>query len=98
MTKEQAEIVLLKRALDQACHSVEFLDRCLVNGIDKGGVYNYIYPEQIPKLMGEWRKLAPESKLCFHSNFDEGCGSCQDRNREMLEYRQARKVMSVIRP
>lgn len=93
MTKEQAEIILLKRALDQACNSVEFLEGCVIDGIDKGGVYNYVYPEQIKALLAEWRELSPERKDCPHSNFDKSCESCQVRNKNLLEWREARKII-----
>jgi hypothetical protein len=89
MTKDEAEIVLLKHALQEAQHCVSFLHGCLTNPI-----YKYAYPEQTTKHLEEWAELAPiEGSSCHHSMLKDDCPSCISGRKRHLEHLEALKVL-----
>lgn len=73
MTDDEARIVLLEDALQQAQNTVEFMHGCLT---DK--TYKYAYPEMTFSNLAEWGKLAPRPAMyCAHSRRQLDCPSCQ---------------------
>jgi hypothetical protein len=89
MTKEEAEIVLLKHALQEAQHCVGFLHGCLTDSN-----YKYAYPEHTIKNLKEWSKLSPISELvCYHSMMADDCPSCISNKKRHLEHLEALKVL-----
>lgn len=74
MTVDQARIVLLEDALEQALSMVGFLHGCLTDP-----VFSYAYPEQTTALIEELRALAPERRVCVHSMTVAGCPGCTAR-------------------
>jgi hypothetical protein len=62
MTADQARIVFLEDALDQAVHTIEFLHGCLTEDS-----FSYSYPEQTAREIAEFRQLVPARTLCVHS-------------------------------
>jgi hypothetical protein len=74
VTRDEARIVLLEQALEQAQNTVSFLHGCLT---DPG--YKYAYPEQTQRNLDEWAALVPRRPYCVHSFTVEGCESCAAR-------------------
>jgi hypothetical protein len=96
MTKQEAEIILLKDALVQAQHTVSFLHSCLVNPSngEMNGGFHYAYPEQTLKRLREWQELAPDRQPCHHSRRDPDCPCCREAIEEMRLLVEARRVVA----
>ena len=91
MTKEQAQIVLLEQALEQAIRTIEFIDGCLRYPES----YRYDYPEHTQKHIVEFRKLVPTGPIgCFHASMDTpDCASCKSHRVKYLQKEKAIKVL-----
>lgn len=89
MTSEEARIVLLEDALNQAAHTISFLHGCLTDDL-----YQYAYPDQTLRGLSDIRELVPEHSMCVHSNTSPGCSSCKDRVDRFRLLDQARRVLN----
>lgn len=89
MNADQARIVLLEDALEQAQHTVSFLHGCLTSD-----GYKYAYPEQTIRHLERWEALVPLRKLCVHSFTAEGCESCAARNERFARIAEAHEVLA----
>lgn len=98
MTRQEAEIFLLKDALMQAQHTVSFLHNCLVNpsSVPRDGGYKYAYPEQTLQRLEKWRKLAPTRLGCHHSGGEPECPECQERIKHARLLAEARRIMEAV--
>lgn len=89
MTKEEAKIVLLQHALQDAQHLVSFLHGCLTLPN-----YKYAYPESTARRLEEWGKLAPiDGTGCHHSMTKPDCPSCVAGQKMRQEHMEALKVL-----
>ena len=89
MTKDQAKIILLENALNEAQNTVEFLHGCLTSSN-----YSYNYPAQTLSNLKNWYELVPKSKGCVHSFDRLDCPECQDRKGRSKQLTEARKILS----
>lgn len=89
MTPEQARIVLLEKALEQAYNKIGFMHGCLTDP----KMHSYAYPEQTVSFLSEVERLIKIREYCVHSRFEYGCESCKAGSvrREMI--REAKKVL-----
>lgn len=89
MTRDEARIVLLEDALDQARSAIEFMDGCLT----EPNLYLYEHPEQTVRKVNEIGKLVPRRRTCIHSRLHEGCLACLCLGRRRELHAQALRVM-----
>lgn len=91
MTKDQAEIILLRHALQDAQSTVSFLHGCLTDP----SKYKYCYPEHTVDRLKEWNQLAPiEGSSCHHSMTKNDCPSCMSGQKMHQEQMEALKVFN----
>ncbi len=91
MTKDEAEAILLRHALQEAQHIIKFLHGCLTNPM-----YKYAYPEQTLENLKEFEKLAPiEGSSCHHSMTVDDCPSCISGSKMYKERKEALKVLGM---
>ena len=99
MTREEARIVLLEDALEQAQNTVSFMHGCLTDPADdtREGFqgYSYAYPEQTLSHLAEWAALVPVRHYCVHSRHDPDCESCQAHIAKMKRLYEARAVLGI---
>lgn len=91
MTAEQAKIVLFEQALEQAIHTIEFLDGCLCHPNE----CKYAYPEHTQTNLSEFKKLVVMKPLCAHSMDVPDCKSCQARNERWQQREEAIKTLNL---
>lgn len=89
MSDEQAQIVLLTDALEQAQSTVEFLHGCLTDPL-----FQYAYPEMTARHLERWHELAPRAPGCVHSRTYEDCPSCQHRVRRAAQLQEAQATLA----
>ncbi len=97
MTPEEARIVLLEQALDQACNTIGFMHGCLTD--DKH--YGYAYPEHTAKHLEAFRLLAPERESCVHSmtmQHVDDCPGCQAHVKWATERAEAYELLKIKPP
>lgn len=93
MNRDEARIVLLEQALDQAIHTIEFMHGCLT---EEG--YVYAYPEQTEVKLAKFRKLVSIGPMCVHS-FDARkrgieCAGCEAREKYFLARAEAERILN----
>jgi hypothetical protein len=88
MTAEQARIVVLEDALEQAQNTVSFMHGCLTDP-----VYTYAYPDQTQHHLAEWAALVPVEPYCVHSRHHSDCESCQRHVAKMERLAEARRIL-----
>lgn len=88
MTPEQARILILEDALEQAQNVVSFMHGCLT---DPG--YSYEYPEQTSRHLERWGQLVPVRRYCVHSVHKRDCPSCQEHLIKMGLLAEAERVL-----
>ncbi len=92
MTREEAHLILLEAALDQAVNLIEFLHGCLTSD-----GYAYRYPEQTLAKVASMRRLAPARPGCVHGRRDPGCEACVFHAAERGRQAEARAVLGDAR-
>lgn len=90
MTPEQAQIVILQDALEQAVNTIEFLEGCL-----KNPNYKYVYPEQTQETLEKIKQYLPEKpQPCAHSKTRLDCPNCQDNLKRLEQMQKAQSILS----
>jgi len=89
MTKQEAEIILLKNALEQAQSVVRFMHGCLTSP----QLYSYNYSEHTQEYLKEWEQLVPRGKYCVHSRYEPTCENCENSEKERLQLMKAKAVL-----
>ena len=97
MTEEQARIVLLEQAVEQAQSTIEFLHGCLTHPSSEhaSGGYRYAYPEQTERQLRRLEALAPRGPMCVHSFERPGCEACESRVRRAMRRGEALEVLGL---
>jgi hypothetical protein len=90
MTDEEAKLVLLEQALEQAISTIEFLNGCLLEPTQ----YNYAYPEQTQQKLTEFKKLIVINPRCIHSMYVSECESCQSRSKKWEQKEAAVNILN----
>ena len=90
MTKEKAKIILLEQSLDDAIHTIEFLEKCILLPDN----YVYTFPEQTQMKLKEYRTLVNYKEICFHSIDNVNCKGCQNRKKEFIKRQEALKILT----
>lgn len=91
MTKTEAELVIVRFALENAQNRVEFLHNCLTEPR-----YSYGDPASTIKELAEWEELNPRRGYCHHSVFKLDCAECRYRNEQFERIYQAKKVLNLL--
>jgi hypothetical protein len=72
---DEARMMDLEDALDQAVHTIEFMHGCLTDPEH----YSYAYPEQTIARIRQFRELVPARPGCVHSVTNQDCPGCRAR-------------------
>jgi hypothetical protein len=72
MTREEARIFLLEKALIQSHHTIKFLHGCLIDPIG----HKYAYPDQTMDRLKAIEELVTIPSGCCHSMTKPECPSC----------------------
>lgn len=83
MTKDQAEILILKDLLEQSTNTIKFLNNCL----DSSHSAVYLYPHQTQIILDEIAEYVSSRPTCYHSHFMKDCDSC-------ITYKKYLKVLN----
>ena len=91
MTKDEARIVLLEDALEQARNTIQFMHGCLTHP-----QYHYAYPEHTEQMVERINALVPERKYCIHSGLrnNEDCESCVQRVTRAILRHEAEQTLN----
>ena len=88
MTREEAQIILLKDSLEKCRNTIEFLHLCLM------GEATYTYPEHTKQIIEEIKKYIPDRKdYCVHSTYTEGCISCFRDKMYLIDIHMAKMIL-----
>lgn len=90
MTEQEARLVMLTQAVQQAQHKIEFMHGCLT-----AENFEYAYPEMTASFLAHLAELAPKQPMCVHSKTERGCPGCEARLEAWRLRGEAERVLAA---